>query len=107
MRPHTQRRRVGHPFIYCWLLLEGEFGSELHASWAAAAKERIANADVASGCEGIVALIMPVGSGAVDGRIGDEIRQIRIGKIRMVEQVIGFEAQLHIQALGKTGVFEE
>ena len=84
---------------------ESKLGRELNSARAAAAEERIANADIAGGGQRIEACV------AASHRIwfADVRRKVRhdgIGKIRMVEQVEKFGAQLQIQSLGDGSVLE-
>src|SRR5438477_315021 len=86
--------------------LEGNLRCKLHASGAAPTQERVADADVSSGGEPVIAAVLAA------GRIGrtnvaNEIGQQRAGKVGMVEQVKELSAELQGHVLGQRRVFED
>src|SRR5580704_2815947 len=91
--------------------LECEFGCQLYPARASATQERVANPHVA-GCRELVSLTggsgtgfaIPVGHQPRSGGIGNERRKERIGKVRVVQNVEEFRAQLHAQTFGKLRV---
>ena len=83
--------------------LEGELGGDLQAAWTAAAQEGVSNTHVSR--RGQVQRARR-GSVRVDPllrRIRNEIGQVRVGKVRMVQDVIPLKAKLHVQPFGKLG----
>src|SRR5450631_2548258 len=88
-----------------FLALEGELGCELDTTWAAATEERVTDSYVASGGKVIAANshlpICRTRLKSVSAWIGNERRQERICKIRVVQQVEEVGAELHVKPLGK------
>src|SRR6516162_9004739 len=105
--------------------LEGEFGGDLQAPWSAATEERIADSYVAGNRQReksaapsesylrsrrrMTSRTQGVGSRGDAVEIG--IRQVtrieRAGEIRMVQEVVGLDPELELQALGDGGVLED
>ena len=90
-----------------WLKLEGEFGGDLQGARAAAAKKRVADADVASGTQSQGTDRSPIGSDAVWCSVGDKTWQQRICEVGVVENVVGLETKFKFQPLGDGSVFEQ
>src|SRR6267378_643400 len=82
--------------------LERELSRQLNPPRPAAAQERVSYAHVASCCNGIASLAhftVPAGLKPVKSRIGNECRQEGIRKVRVIQHIEEFGAELHIQPL--------
>src|SRR5882757_7476450 len=86
--------------------LERDLGRELHSARPAASQERVANADVAGGREREERIARSWNDctptltvEAIGRRIRDEVRQIRIGEIRMIKDVEEISPNLQVDAL--------
>src|SRR5215469_7340398 len=86
--------------------LESDLSGELDAARAASAKKWVANSHVAGSRQRIITDAATGRVDTVDTGIGDEIRQLRVGKVGMVEQVEEFSAELQLHPLGNLGVFK-
>src|SRR5579862_2877379 len=89
--------------------LEREFRCELNTPRPTASEERIADANVAGGGDGITAgaclqRVRPVQGKSVRRWIGDKCRQEWIRKIRMVHDIEEISPQLQIKPLSKNRV---
>src|SRR5579864_5473183 len=93
---------------------ERELDRQLNPPRSAAAQERIAYADVAGGGDLVCAdAHFPVtvrlktaaaGRTEIRGRISDKCRKQRTGKVRMVQDIEEFRAELQVQPLGNRRV---
>ena len=95
---------IGKVFLGC-KSLKGKFGRDLQASRCAATEEGIANADVAGHCQRIEALGPAIQANTVDIRSRQEAGVERAGKVGMIEQIVGLEAKLEMQAFGQVSIF--
>ena len=102
--PRVETRRID--FCQFTDRLEGDLSGELDAARAASAEERIANSHVAGGCQRVITDAATRRVDTVDTGVGDEIRQLRVGKVGAVEQVEEFSAELQLHPLGNLGVLE-
>src|SRR6267378_2189948 len=88
--------------------LERELSRQLNPPRPAAAQERVSYAHVASCCNGIASLAhftVPAGLKPVKSRIGNECRQEGIRKVRVIQHIEEFGAELHLQPLSDRCVF--
>src|ERR1700693_4978677 len=74
--------------------LETDLGGDLEAAWATTSQERITNAHVAGSRQVQRSKGPAIPSDTLLGGVRDKGRKIRIREIRMIEQVVGFKAQL-------------
>ena len=86
--------------------LERDLGRKLHPARAAAAEKRIADAHIARRRKRQETDAPPRCVQAVVCRIGNEIRQVRIGKVGMIQQVEELGPDLQIYPLGDRRVLE-
>ena len=97
--------------------LEGELGGKLDAARTAAAEERIADADVTGGGDDTAAPGQRIKGAphftstttielkSAGQRVGQEGRQVRAGKVRVVQDVKEICPELQLYALGQGRVF--
>src|SRR5882762_2378473 len=82
-------------------LLERELGRQLNPARPTASQERVSYTHVASGHDGIARLAhftVPAGLKSVESWIGNEGWQKRIGKVRMIQHIEKFGADLHLHS---------
>ena len=102
--------------------LERKLRGKLQTARAAAAEIRITDADITRGRQvqraataarryAIARRAWQIntrpGCNSLLTCVGDEVRQIRIGKVWMVKDVVTLKAELHVQSLGQLRPFEE
>jgi hypothetical protein len=80
--------------------LEGDLQSELRSARAAPSEEGVADTYVAGSSESEVTDAPAIRSNAVARWIGDEIRQVRIGKIGVVENIEKLSPELQNETFG-------
>src|SRR5882762_2354621 len=83
-------------------LLERELGRQLNPARPTASQERVSYTHVASGHDGIARLAhftVPAGLKAVESGIGKKGWQKRIRKVRMIQHIKEFGADLHLHPL--------
>ena len=96
-----------------WVVnLKGEFGGDLQRSRSAATQEWIADPDVARGGQ-LQPLALRIVQGAtvradaVRRCVRNECRQVRIGKIGMIQKVVRLKAKLELEALRNGSILEK
>src|SRR5262249_47758812 len=110
--PQIQRKRGPPPLFLgrpgtILAQLKRELNPELNSTWGAAAEKRITDSDVPRCGERIETstdLAISSQLEAVEGRVGNECRQERIGEIRMVKNVEKIHTKLHVEALSECSV---
>src|SRR5262250_389632 len=87
--------------------LKSEFGGNLQRPGPAATQDRIADAHVGRHSDRQSANGAPIRADSVSISNRLEVRQIRTGKVRMIQQVVSLKAQFQLEALRDVGVLED
>lgn len=92
--------------------LENDLQRKLRSAWSTTSEERVANADITGGGKAQwakTATWSRARDGAYTGArgIGDEVRQIRVRKIRVVQDVEELGPELQRNSLGQQRVLED